>query len=106
LTLPNKFLLALLCVATQICALSLAHSTPLIAGERTQDQGKNKEEQYKWKIIRDLSTNSCLAVDIAAVDPQRPKVLGKYKTKQEAVDALEAFKKKDDPEKAGYKMCE
>lgn len=64
------------------------------------------DQKDTWKILRAPSTNSCIAVVITAVDPSRPELLGKYKTKADAIAALEDFKKQDDPKKANFKMCE
>jgi hypothetical protein len=93
--------------ALLLCSFSLGRaSADLIPRTPQEKPGPKNDEPNTWKILRASATNSCIAVVITAVDPSRPEKLGEYKTKKDAVAALEEFKKQDDPKKAGYKMCE
>ena len=86
------------------CTLLLFIFNPLLcsveANKFPQSPPKNT-----WKIIRDTSTNTCAAVDIAGSHPGFTETLGEYPTKEKATAALEKFKKTPDPKKSGYEMC-
>lgn len=105
---PSMFPAAYFAAVLALCTLSVicAQIGPQPAIAQSQAPPKKSDEKNTWKILRASSTNACLATVITAVDPNRPEKLGEYKTKKDAMDALDAFKKQDDPKKAGYKMCE
>jgi hypothetical protein len=74
----------------------------MIAG--AQDKGKQTPKR-EWKIIRNDSTNDCIVAKLVAQHPGYPHQLGTYESQEQANAALAEFKKKEDPNKAGYEMC-
>ncbi len=86
-----------------ILACLAALATSSIAG---QEKPKNEQAAKKaWKIMRDTSTNDCIVMKMTASHPGYPDLLGSYETQEQAIAALERFKKEDDPNKVGFEKC-